>query len=167
MNSSIQRDDEEVRDHDDGDDDELVSIPRPWSASPMLRNTISHYDASSRFSLSNERGGNLELQRQKNNFSRLSLGRALDESSRKISLNQAEELYNRLMAHRERIDEKLKALRKDRKDQEMKNVRPSCSRTLSAKDASELYDRLYRADTISRCYAKGTILPYGSMSDME
>ena len=69
------------------------------------------------------------------------------------------------MEHRQRIDEKLKALRKDREDEELKHVRQNHgSRTLSAKEAEQLFDRLYRVDTISRSYAKGTLLPYESMN---
>jgi hypothetical protein len=155
MKKSIQKDVEEVQNH--VDDVGLQPVTRPWS-SPMVH-TSSKYNDPSRLSLAKEHGADLEWKREKNASTRLNLGKTFSESSKKVNLDQVNQIYNRLMEYKERIDEKLKALRKDREEEDLKYIREKCSKTLSVKVTLELYERLYRTDTLSRKYAKAAMFP--------
>ena len=153
MNKSIQKDVEEVQNH--FDDVGLQPVTRPWT-SPMV-NTTSQYNDPSRLSLLKEHGANLEWKRERNASTRLILGKTFSESSKKVNLDQVNQIYTRLMAYKERINEKLKALRKDREEEDLKCIRERCSKILSVKETFDLYERLYRTDTLSRKYAKAAM----------
>ena len=90
---------------------------------------------------------NLQMHRQRNTSSRDGFEKTFNERGRKITLEQAEQLYNRFMAHKDRVEKKLQALRKERDDRQMDFI-------MNKKISPEVFERLYKAETFSTSVAK-------------
>jgi hypothetical protein len=114
----------------------------------------------------------LSLQKKRQNEKRESLKEAFANSTRrfpttttttattatkrqqKITINQAGRLYDRLMMHKNRIEEKKLQMRKDREAREMSLIQSNSQRKISPEQANRLYYRVTTATSCSRSRPK-------------
>ena len=97
----------------------------------------------------------LQMHRERNTSSRDGFEKTLNERGRKISLEQAEQLYTRFMAHKERVEKKLKALREERDARDMEFT--IYNKKISPEDAAQVFERLYNTETFSTSLAKNLV----------
>lgn len=72
----------------------------------------------------------------------------------KISIEQAESLYHRLVSLKERTEERKLQLRKEREDRELAWLNKMSSKKISLEDANKIY---YRGTVVSRSRSRGRV----------